>query len=133
MVSHASPHGRLGRDRWNAIEDAAVKRALAFRKLVVQELMVDGTPPLTEPLNPYMQYLKLQAMAIAGSPDYTRDAAAKLAQLAQRFGQPQPFEQPFGRTLPNNPQQQSRLAEQAQSAMQKGPIQIFPGEPQPNG
>lgn len=127
MKNSFVPQGRLGRNRWNAIQDAALERVVEYRKQIVEQLMIDGTPPLTQPLSPYMQYLKLQSMALSASPDYTREAALQLAQLSQRFGNPQPFQKPFGQTVANEPQIQGRLAGQEEAAMGKAPIQIFPG------
>lgn len=91
--------GRLGGKFWNEVQDAIRSRFEEMRDFYRAELLVDGFPPFTEPVDERREYEKLVALRmIPNSPFWQSPAAQqRLEQLAAKFGPPPaPLAPPFG-------------------------------------
>jgi hypothetical protein len=106
---------RFSRTRWNKLRAEGVAMYNHFKELCIDELMVEGAPPLTADLSESEEYHKLATMALAGDPRYLADPAAKrrLAELSLRYGPPPDYPVPIGHHFPQRPAQEAAAMKNA--------------------
>lgn len=120
----------LGANRWNPLQDTLVSWFFDELQMLVNAFMADGHPPFTEQLDPYHEFLQLQAMAtqVGGAVNLPLPALERLQELSLQYGQPQSplggagmiTGQPLGPQMPLNLRGLARAAFSAQQDQQGG-------------